>query len=248
MATFVLIPGAGGTASYWHLVEPELRARGHRTIAVDLPAADDNAGFAEYADAVVAAIDEADPDVRDETGEGLVIVAQSMGGFTAPTVCQRVPVSMLVLVNAMIPADGETAGDWWANTGAPAARREQDIRDGRSPDADFDLAHVLLPRRPGAGRRRRDGHAAGAVGHPVCPCRTEAVPGRRCVRGCCPAAMTGSSRSTSSDAWPNSGWASRPTSYRADTWSRWHGRPNSRRAWPRTRTTRADPAADSIGS
>jgi pimeloyl-ACP methyl ester carboxylesterase len=45
-----------------------------------------------------------------------------------------------VLVNAMIPADGETAGDWWDNTGAPAARREQDIRDGRSPDADFDLA------------------------------------------------------------------------------------------------------------
>lgn len=139
MATFVLIPGAGGMASYWHLVEPELRARGHRTIAVDLPAGDDKAGFAEYAEAVVAAIDEAGPDAARQTGADLVLVAQSMGGFTAPAVCERVPVSLLVLVNAMIPADGETAGEWWENTGAPAARREQDIRDGRSPDAEFDL-------------------------------------------------------------------------------------------------------------
>jgi pimeloyl-ACP methyl ester carboxylesterase len=140
MATFVLIPGSGGTASYWHLVEPELQARGHRTIAVDLPAGDDDAGFGEYADAVVAAIDGAAADVGRHADERLVVVAQSMGGFTAPAVCERVPVSLLVLVNAMIPAAGETAGDWWDNTGAPAARREQDIRDGRSPDADFDLA------------------------------------------------------------------------------------------------------------
>ena len=139
MATFVLIPGAGGAASYWHLVEPELRARGHRAIAVDLPAGDDKAGFAEYADAVVAAIDNAGPDVAGPTGPDLVIVAQSMGGFTVPSVCDQVPVSLLILVNAMIPADGETAGDWWENTGSRAARREQDVRDGRPPDGEFDL-------------------------------------------------------------------------------------------------------------
>jgi pimeloyl-ACP methyl ester carboxylesterase len=149
MATFVLIPGAGGTASYWHLVEPELRARGHRTIAVDLPAGDDKAGFAEYADAVVAAIDEAGPDVAGQTEADLVVVAQSMGGFTAPAVCQRVPVSLLVLVNAMIPADGETAGDWWENTGASEARRERDVRDGRSPDAEFDLRTYFFHDVPG---------------------------------------------------------------------------------------------------
>jgi hypothetical protein len=28
MSTFVLIPGAGGAAWYWHRVVPELRARG----------------------------------------------------------------------------------------------------------------------------------------------------------------------------------------------------------------------------
>jgi pimeloyl-ACP methyl ester carboxylesterase len=47
----------------------------------------------------------------------LILVAQSLGGFTAPLVCERVPVELLVLVNAMIPRPGETGGDWWANTG-----------------------------------------------------------------------------------------------------------------------------------
>ena len=68
MTTFVLVPGAGGQAWYWHRVVPELRARGHEAIAVDLPAADDGAGFAEYADAVVAAI-------GDRRGD-LVLVGQ----------------------------------------------------------------------------------------------------------------------------------------------------------------------------
>jgi hypothetical protein len=46
-------------------------------------------------------------------------------------------VDLLVMVAAMIPAPGEIAGDWWANTGAEQARREQDEREGRT--AEFDL-------------------------------------------------------------------------------------------------------------
>ena len=46
-----------------------------------------------------------------------VVVARSLGGFTAPLVCDRVPVSLLILVAAMVPLPGESAGDWWANTG-----------------------------------------------------------------------------------------------------------------------------------
>ena len=38
MSTFALIHGAGGSGWEWHLVEAELRARGHRTVAPDLPA------------------------------------------------------------------------------------------------------------------------------------------------------------------------------------------------------------------
>ncbi|WP_236794871.1 alpha/beta fold hydrolase [Amycolatopsis sp. GM8] len=108
MSTFVLIPGAGGQAWYWHRVVPELEARGHDAIAVDLPAGDDSAGLAEYADVVVDAIGDR---------SGLVLVAQSMGGFTAPMVCERVPADLLVLVNAMTPRPGESPGEWWANTG-----------------------------------------------------------------------------------------------------------------------------------
>jgi pimeloyl-ACP methyl ester carboxylesterase len=98
MATFVLIHGAADTAWYWHLVEPELRERGHDVVTMDLPCEDDSAGLAEYADTVVVAIG----DSRD-----LVLVAQSFGGFTAPLVCERVPVDLMVLVAAMIPSPGE---------------------------------------------------------------------------------------------------------------------------------------------
>jgi pimeloyl-ACP methyl ester carboxylesterase len=120
--TFVLIPGAGGQAWYWHRVVAQLQGRGYRAIAVDLPAGDDSAGLVAYTDAVVAAIGEA---------RALVVVGQSMGGLTAPLVCERVAVDLLVLVNAMIPTPGETGGQWWETTDQAAARAEQAARDGR---------------------------------------------------------------------------------------------------------------------
>ena len=60
--TFFLIPGAGGSAWYWHLVVPILKQRGHEAIPVALPAADDTAGLPEYAAAVVRAIGDRDRD------------------------------------------------------------------------------------------------------------------------------------------------------------------------------------------
>jgi pimeloyl-ACP methyl ester carboxylesterase len=127
--TFVLIPGAGGSAFYWHRLVEELERRARAAIAVDLPAGDEAAGLAEYADAVVTAIGGRAP---------VVLVAQSMGGFTAPLVCERVPVEMIVLLNAMVPAPGETGGDWWANTEQSQARAELARREGRAADAAFD--------------------------------------------------------------------------------------------------------------
>jgi pimeloyl-ACP methyl ester carboxylesterase len=126
MTTFILVPGAGGQAWYWHRLVPELQARGHEAIAVDLPAADDGAGFAEYADVVIAAIG----DRRKE----LILVGQSMGGFTVPLVHERVPVDGIVLLNAMVPRPGESAGEWWEATGQPAARAACAEREGRSAD------------------------------------------------------------------------------------------------------------------
>jgi pimeloyl-ACP methyl ester carboxylesterase len=106
--TYVLVPGAASDSWYWHLVVPRLRDRGYEVVAVDLPCEDDSAGLAEYADAVVEAIGER---------TNLVVVAHSFGGFTAPLVCGRAPVDLLVLVQAMIPAPGEPPGEWWTNNG-----------------------------------------------------------------------------------------------------------------------------------
>jgi len=136
MATFVLIPGAGSDSWYWHLVVPELEAAGHDVIAVDLPCDDDSADFGAYTDVVVGAI-------GDRTD--VVLVAQSLGGFTAPLVADRVPaVRMIVLVAAMVPTPGESAGDWWENTGSGPARREQAERDGRNIDGEFDPVAEFL--------------------------------------------------------------------------------------------------------
>jgi pimeloyl-ACP methyl ester carboxylesterase len=107
VAAFVFIHGAGDVGWYWHLVEAELRARGHDTIAPDLPCDDDSAGLPEYADSVAGAI-------GDRTD--LIVVAQSLGGFTAPLVCDRVAVELLVLVAPMIPAPGEAPADYWTDT------------------------------------------------------------------------------------------------------------------------------------
>ena len=112
MTSFILIPGAGGIAWYWHRLTPLLEAAGHEAIPVDLPGDDAKAGLRDYADIVVAAIG-ARADV--------VLVAQSLGGFTAPLVCERARVSRLVFVNAMIPLPGERVGAWGEATGSGAA-------------------------------------------------------------------------------------------------------------------------------
>jgi len=118
MATYVLIHGAGDSAFYWLLLEPELRDRGHDTIAMDLPCDDERAGLAEYTDVIVDAIG----DRRD-----LIVVAQSFGGFTAPLVATRLPVDLIVLVAGMIPRPGETGDDWSANTGFDEAARNSGV-------------------------------------------------------------------------------------------------------------------------
>jgi SAM-dependent methyltransferase len=115
VATFVLIHGAGDVGWYWHLVEAELHARGHDTISPDLPCDDDSAGLPEYADTVASAID---------GRTDLIVVAQSLGGFTAPLVCDRVAVGLLVLLAPMIPAPGEAPADYFAHT-----RYDEEVRD-----------------------------------------------------------------------------------------------------------------------
>jgi predicted alpha/beta hydrolase family esterase len=117
----VLIPGAGGRAWYWHLVAERLTAAGHRAVAVELPADDDTKGLADYAQAVLDAVGSA---------RGVVLVAASLGAFTAPLVAGELEASAVVLVNPMIPLPGETPAAWWGNTGAVEAREQRASRLG----------------------------------------------------------------------------------------------------------------------
>ena len=73
--TYALIPGAGGSAWYWHRVTP-LLTEGGPVIAIDLPADDDSADLTTYADTVYRRV--------AGVGGPVILVAQSMGAFTAP--------------------------------------------------------------------------------------------------------------------------------------------------------------------
>jgi pimeloyl-ACP methyl ester carboxylesterase len=133
--TFVLIPGAGGARWYWHLLVPELRARGRKAIACELPTADPAKSFPDYADAVAE---------QSAGAVDVTLVAQSMGGFTVPLVAARLDVRRIVLVNAMVPAPGETAGHWWESTGQPQARAAKAAEDGRDISGAFDDREELF--------------------------------------------------------------------------------------------------------
>lgn len=149
MAAFVFIHGAGDVGWYWHLVAAELRERGHDTVAPDLPCDDDSAGLPEYADAVAAA-------AGDRTG--LVVVAQSLGGFTAPLVCDRVPVELLVLVAPMIPAPGEAPAGYLSATGYEKEPR------GRYDDAIALFYQDVPPELAAEALKRSRGQSGDPVG------------------------------------------------------------------------------------
>ena len=158
--TFVLIPGAGGDAWYWHLVAPMLHDAGHDAIAVALPAADEGAGLTEYTAAVVHAIGKRDP-------TQVVLVAQSLAGFTAPMAYERAGGALLVLVNAMIPKPGETPGEWWNNT-----RHAEAKRTPFDPLEDF--FHDVPPRVKDAAFARGEPSQSGTVFRS--PCAVNAWP------------------------------------------------------------------------
>ena len=118
----------------------ELERRGHEALAVRLPAEDDAAGWNEYADAVATALGDRQP---------VVLVAQSLAGFTAPLVAARRPVALIVLLNAMVPRPGETGMAWWSDTRRKEAEQAYFASVGLPLEtADDDLAvyfHDVAP-------------------------------------------------------------------------------------------------------
>ncbi|MET9023465.1 alpha/beta hydrolase [Actinopolymorpha sp. NPDC004070] len=162
MATFVLVHGGGDVGWAWHLVEAELRARGHDTVAPDLPCEDESADLDAFADAVVAAAG-GRRDGRDR--KDLVVVGHSYGGFTAPLVADRLSADLLVLMAGMVPSPGEPPGDWWSNTGYSEAAAKQAELDGGLTGSDdpYVLFYGGVPRplaEEALGRGRNESPAA----------------------------------------------------------------------------------------
>lgn len=159
MTTYVLIPGAGGAAWYWHLIVPPLEAAGHRAIAVDLPADDEHAGLPEYTRLVLDIVAD-----RDD----VVLVAQSLGGFTAPLVAAASGPRAIVLVNAMIPLPGETPGDWWDHTDQEATRVDAARKGGWTTELDLGeyFLHDVPPEVAASGEPHQRPEAEAVFGDP----------------------------------------------------------------------------------
>lgn len=142
--TFAFIHGAGDVGWYWHLVEADLRRRGHDTVAPDLPTDDDTAGLARYAQVVVDAIG---------NGRDVVVVGQSFGGYVAPIVAERVGARLIVLVAGMVARPGETAEEMFRNTGwQPAEGGDTSTRGVFYHDVPAALADAAMARE----RRQSD--------------------------------------------------------------------------------------------
>ncbi|MBW8732565.1 MAG: alpha/beta hydrolase, partial [Terrabacter sp.] len=79
--------------------------------------------------------------------DDVVLVGQSLGGFTVPLVARDLLEEdsrprAIVLVNAMVPVPGETPGAWWDDVGQEQARIDA-AKAGGWP-ADFDLDSYFL--------------------------------------------------------------------------------------------------------
>lgn len=103
MPQFVFVHGAWHSGWCWSPVIDALADRGVEGVAVDLPTEDPDAGLADYAAIVVAAV--------DQLGGDVVVVGHSMGGVTIPLVAAQRPLTGLVYVAALTTEPGRSMGD-----------------------------------------------------------------------------------------------------------------------------------------
>ena len=101
MTAFALVHGAWEGAWIWERLTPELEARGHRVVAMDLPCEDGTATFEAYAEVVVGALEA-------EALEEVVVVGHSLAGLTIPLVAARRAVSRLIYLCALVPIPGRS--------------------------------------------------------------------------------------------------------------------------------------------
>jgi pimeloyl-ACP methyl ester carboxylesterase len=141
VATFVLVHGAWHGAWCWKKLIPELEARGHRAIAMDLPSDDPAATFENYADVVVEAM-------RGLPERDVVLLGHSLAGLTVPLVAAHQPVRRLVYLCALPAVPGlsfleRLATETMLNMAYAEGLGEVDSR-GRRAWVDTDLARQFM--------------------------------------------------------------------------------------------------------
>ena len=104
MATFALIHGGFHGGWCWDLLVPELRKRGHRAVAPDMPVTDPTCGNVDYAATVIDALDDIDDNV--------VVVGHSQGGTTVPYVAAVREVAKTIYLAAAVPCPGESFAEF----------------------------------------------------------------------------------------------------------------------------------------
>lgn len=132
MTAFVLVHGGWHGAWCWELLVPELAARGHRAVAVDLPIGDPAAGAAEYAAVAAAAADS----LGHRSAEGdadVVLVAHSLAGLTVPLVAATRPVRHVVYLAALLPDPGRS---WDAQAAAGERQTRRGLGRGQTVHED----------------------------------------------------------------------------------------------------------------
>ena len=103
MAVFALVHGSWHGAWCWERLEPELDARGHGAVAIELPIEDPVAGLTRYAELVAEALRGVDDDV--------ILVGHSFAGSTIPLVAHHRPLRHLVFLCALVPEPGGSVTD-----------------------------------------------------------------------------------------------------------------------------------------
>lgn len=107
MSLFCLVHGAFQGAWCWDLLIPYLEAKGHKTVAMDLPIENSFATLSNFADAVIQALPKTDTDI--------VLVGHSMAGTIIPLVAEVVKVRQLVFVAGLIPSPGVSTLDQFSH-------------------------------------------------------------------------------------------------------------------------------------
>lgn len=108
MSLYALVHGGAHGGWCWELVVPELERLGHQAVAPDLPFEQPDAGAAEWARTVIAAVD----DVVPAQDSDVVVVGHSLAGLAVPVIASWRPVRRMVFLGAMVPVPGQSYAEY----------------------------------------------------------------------------------------------------------------------------------------